>query len=60
MDDLLTPQCCIKTRDKSIFAPGKQVLVLTVALVAFPAIAEESTEQPVNYTGNYRKLSKLF
>jgi len=54
MDDLLTPQCCIKTRDKSIFAPGKQMLVLTVALVAFPAIAEKSTEQPVNYTGNYQ------
>ncbi|MFP2506814.1 OmpG porin family protein [Buttiauxella gaviniae] len=54
MDEILTTQHRIREINKIILVSRKQTLSLILSLAAFPAIAEETTEQPVNYTGYYQ------
>jgi len=54
MDGILTPQHRISAINKSIFVSRKQTLALMPSWVTFPAIAEETTAQPVSYAGNYQ------
>ncbi|MGK7246537.1 OmpG porin family protein [Buttiauxella agrestis] len=53
MDEILAPQHRIRAINKKIFVSRKQTLALILSLVTYPAIAEEKTEQAVDYTGSY-------
>jgi len=53
MDEILAPQHRIRAINKKIFVSRKQTLALILSLVTYPAIAEETTEQAVDYTGSY-------
>lgn len=54
MDERIISQYCLNAISKRIFVSRKIVLVLMLPLTVFPAIADEITEQPVIYTGNYQ------